>query len=90
MVDTFDYNGLVSTAPRPVRKKFAKPPVKPGLENTMWRPDAMREHRECSYLPSKRGGPRKKKEKPSLSPEQESKQDDIPYNAVPSPPEFDE
>lgn len=29
MVDTLhDYNGLASTAPRSVRKKFAKPPVK--------------------------------------------------------------
>jgi hypothetical protein len=27
MADNFDYNGLASTA-RPVRKKFAKPPVK--------------------------------------------------------------
>lgn len=40
--------------------------------------------RECSYLPSKRGGPRKKKEKSSTSPERHQSQD-VPYPAMPSP-----
>ncbi|KXG52095.1 uncharacterized protein PGRI_083790 [Penicillium griseofulvum] len=61
------------------RKKFARPPIKSGFENTMWRPDAMREY-----------GPHKKKEKSSLSPEQESRRDEALYNDVPSPPEFEE
>ncbi|KAJ5120657.1 uncharacterized protein N7515_010045 [Penicillium bovifimosum] len=61
-----------STAPRPVRKKFAKPPVK------------------VACLPCKRGGPRKKKEKSSLSPEEEPSHDDAQYVGVPSPSEFEE
>ncbi|OQD96188.1 hypothetical protein PENSOL_c017G10225 [Penicillium solitum] len=101
MVDTLhDYNGLASTAPRSVRKKFAKPPVKVAClpcrasrtrcGGQMPCANCVSKDRECSYLPSKRGGPRKKKEKSSLSPEQESRQDDALYNAVPSPPEFEE
>ncbi|OQE10504.1 hypothetical protein PENVUL_c004G09889 [Penicillium vulpinum] len=101
MADTFhDYNGLASTAPRPVRKKFAKPPVKVAClpcrasrtrcGGQMPCANCVSKDRECSYLPSKRGGPRKKKEKSSLSPEREARQDDVPYNAVPSPPEFGE
>ncbi|KAJ5492257.1 hypothetical protein N7453_010354 [Penicillium expansum] len=96
MVDTFhDYNGLASTAPRSVRKKFAKPPVKVAClpcrasrtrcGGQMPCANCVSKDRECSYLPSKRGGPRKKKEKSSLSPEQESTQDDALYNAIPSP-----
>ncbi|CAI7675320.1 unnamed protein product [Penicillium palitans] len=101
MVDTLhDYNGLASTAPRSVRKKFAKPPVKVAClpcrasrtrcGGQMPCANCVSKDRECSYLPSKRGGPRKKKEKSSLSPEQESRQDDALYNSVPSPPEFEE
>ncbi|KAI2707026.1 transcriptional regulator family: Fungal Specific TF [Penicillium roqueforti] len=101
MAATFqDYNGLASTAPRSVRKKFAKPPVKVAClpcrasrtrcGGQMPCTNCVSKDRECSYLPSKRGGPRKKKEKSSLSPEQESRQDDALYNSVPSPPEFEE
>ncbi|KAJ5250565.1 hypothetical protein N7489_000975 [Penicillium chrysogenum] len=100
MADTFhDYNGA-STAPRSVRKKFAKPPVKVAClpcrasrtrcGGQMPCANCVSKDRECSYLPSKRGGPRKKKEKSSLSPEQESRRDEALYNAVPSPPEFEE
>ncbi|KAJ6036953.1 hypothetical protein N7540_001232 [Penicillium herquei] len=72
MVDAFhSESGLVSTAARPVRKKFAKPPVK-----------CVAKDRKCSYLPSKRGGPRKKKQRPSESPEEEPQQDDAQYLAV--------
>ncbi|KAJ5783006.1 hypothetical protein N7457_004780 [Penicillium paradoxum] len=102
MADTIhDYNALASTAPRPVRKKFAKPPVKVAClpcrasrtrcGGQMPCANCVNKDKECSYLPSKRGGPRKKKEKPSPSPEEESTQDEAaPYTAVPSPPEFDE
>ncbi|KAJ5496761.1 hypothetical protein N7463_008748 [Penicillium fimorum] len=100
MADTLDYNALASTAPRSVRKKFAKPPVKVAClpcrasrtrcGGQMPCANCVSKDRECSYLPSKRGGPRKKKEKSSLSPEHESKQDDALYNTIPSPPEFEE
>ncbi|OQE27334.1 hypothetical protein PENSTE_c004G02083 [Penicillium steckii] len=80
MTDSFHHEGgLASTAPRPVRKKFAKPPVKvaclpcrasrtrcggqePSCSN------CLAKGRKCGYLPSKRGGPRKKKQKLSPSP----------------------
>ncbi|KXG47407.1 Transcription factor [Penicillium griseofulvum] len=101
MADTLhDYNGLASTAPRSVRKKFAKPPVKVAClpcrasrtrcGGQMPCANCVSKDRECSYLPSKRGGPRKKKEKSSLSPEHASRRDDTLYNTIPSPPEFEE
>ncbi|KAJ5587356.1 uncharacterized protein N7459_003121 [Penicillium hispanicum] len=100
MVDAFqDESGLVSTALRPVRKKFAKPPVKVaclpcrasrtrcgGQEPCS---NCVAKGRKCSYLPSKRGGPRKKKQKASPSPDEELPQDDAQY-AVASPTEFEE
>ncbi|KAJ5101784.1 Transcription factor [Penicillium alfredii] len=72
MDDAFhDYHA--SMAPRPVRKKFAKPPVK------------------VACLPCKRGGPRKKRQKSSPSPESDEKQqDDVHYEAVPSASGFEE
>ncbi|KAJ5697634.1 hypothetical protein N7488_011318 [Penicillium malachiteum] len=93
MVDAFhSESGLVSTAARPVRKKFAKPPVKVaclpcrasrtrcgGQEPCS---NCVAKDRKCSYLPSKRGGPRKKKQRPSQSPEEEPQQDDAQYLAV--------
>ncbi|KAJ5177861.1 uncharacterized protein N7500_000560 [Penicillium coprophilum] len=100
MADTLDYNGLASTAPRSVRKKFAKPPVKVAClpcrasrtrcGGQMPCANCVSKDRECSYLPSKRGGPRKKKEKSSQSPEHKSRRDDALYNTIPSPPEFEE
>ncbi|KAJ5424026.1 Transcription factor [Penicillium cf. griseofulvum] len=101
MADTLhDYNGLASTAPRSIRKKFAKPPVKVAClpcrasrtrcGGQMPCANCVSKDRECSYLPSKRGGPRKKKEKSSVSPEHASRQDDTLYNTIPSPPEFEE
>ncbi|OQD81509.1 hypothetical protein PENANT_c027G02332 [Penicillium antarcticum] len=99
MTDFHDYNGLASTA-RPVRKKFAKPPVKVAClpcrasrtrcGGQMPCSNCVSKDRECSYLPSKRGGPRKKKEKASHSPEAESRQDDAQYVTMPSPPEFED
>ncbi|CAI7597292.1 unnamed protein product [Penicillium pancosmium] len=97
MADTFHHEGaLASTAPRPVRKKFAKPPVKVaclpcrasrtrcgGQEPCC--SNCLAKGRKCGYLPSKRGGPRKKKQKlsPSPSPDEELPQDD-PYVDVSS------
>ncbi|GLI72612.1 hypothetical protein PoHVEF18_000791 [Penicillium ochrochloron] len=79
MVDTIQNDcGLVETAPRPIRKKFAKPPVK-----------CVAKGRKCSYLPSKRGGPRKKKQKASPSPEEEAPHEDAQYAVDPSA-DFDE
>lgn len=40
--------------------------------------------RKCSYLPSKRGGPRKKKQKTSPSPDGELPSDDVQYAAAAS------
>ncbi|KAJ5654010.1 hypothetical protein N7490_001013 [Penicillium lividum] len=93
MVDAFqNESGLVSTALRPIRKKFAKPPVKVaclpcrasrtrcgGQEPCS---NCLNKGRKCSYLPSKRGGPRTKKQRPSLSPEGEAQQDDAQYAAI--------
>ncbi|CAG8269507.1 unnamed protein product [Penicillium olsonii] len=88
MMDSFD------GASRPTRKKFAKPPVKVAClpcrasrtrcGGQMPCSNCVNKDRECSYLPSKRGGPRKKKEKSSASPERDSSQD-VPYPAMPSP-----
>ncbi|KAJ5152343.1 Transcription factor [Penicillium capsulatum] len=94
MVDSFqDEGGLASMAPRPVRKKFAKPPVKVaclpcrtsrtrcgGQEPCA---NCVAKGRKCSYLPSKRGGPRKKKQKLSPSPEEDRQPSDDPYPDVP-------
>lgn len=49
----------------------------------------MAKGRKCSYLPSKRGGPRKKKQKTSPSPEEESQSDTAQFAVVPST-EFEE
>lgn len=83
-------------AERPMRKKFAKPPVKVaclpcrasrtrcgGQEPCS---NCVSKGRRCSYLPSKRGGPRKKKQKASPSPDEDS-QEDAQYAVV---PEFEE
>ncbi|CAG8239465.1 unnamed protein product [Penicillium salamii] len=85
-----DFDGLV----RPTRKKFAKPPVKVAClpcrasrtrcGGQMPCSNCVNKDRECSYLPSKRGGPRKKKEKSSASPERDQSQD-VSYPAMPSP-----
>ncbi|KAJ5370825.1 uncharacterized protein N7496_006917 [Penicillium cataractarum] len=101
MVDAFQNDcGLVSTAPRPVRKKFAKPPVKVaclpcrasrtrcgGQEPCS---NCVAKGRKCSYLPSKRGGPRKKKQKASPSPEEEEAPHEDAQYAVDPAVEFDE
>ncbi|KAJ5098474.1 hypothetical protein N7532_005475 [Penicillium argentinense] len=103
MADAFHPEALTASAPpRPVRKKFAKPPVKVaclpcrasrtrcgGQEPCS---NCVFKRRECTYLPSKRGGPRKKKQKqklsPSPSPDEELLQD-APNVAVPGP-DFEE
>ncbi|KAJ5945806.1 hypothetical protein N7454_002645, partial [Penicillium verhagenii] len=99
MVDTFENeSGLVSTALRPTRKKFAKPPVKVaclpcrasrtrcgGQEPCS---NCLSKGRKCSYLPSKRGGPRTKKQRTSPSPEDELQQDEAQYAALST--EFEE
>ncbi|KAJ5690248.1 hypothetical protein N7462_004640 [Penicillium macrosclerotiorum] len=101
MVDVFHNEaGLASTAPRPVRKKFAKPPVKVaclpcrasrtrcgGQEPCA---NCVAKGRKCSYLPSKRGGPRKKKQKASPSPDEEPRLDADSHYSVDPSPEFDE
>ncbi|KAJ5488968.1 hypothetical protein N7539_003858 [Penicillium diatomitis] len=81
--------GPALTASRPVRKKFAQPPVK--LACLPCRASRTRcggqdpcsncvaKGRKCSYLPSKRGGPRKKKQKSSCSPEREASQGETQY-----------
>ncbi|CAI7582741.1 unnamed protein product [Penicillium bialowiezense] len=86
------YDGLAS---RPTRKKFAKPPVKVAClpcrasrtrcGGQMPCSNCVSKDRDCSYLPSKRGGPRKKKEKSSASPEGDQTQDAPSYAAMPSP-----
>ncbi|KAJ5881262.1 uncharacterized protein N7473_012315 [Penicillium subrubescens] len=100
MVNAFQNDcGLVETAPRPIRKKFAKPPVKVaclpcrasrtrcgGQEPCS---NCVAKGRKCSYLPSKRGGPRKKKQKASPSPEEEAPHEDAQYAVDPSA-DFDE
>ncbi|KAJ5893527.1 hypothetical protein N7495_005218 [Penicillium taxi] len=86
------HEGILSTAPQQARKKFAKPPVKVaclacrasrtrcGGETPC--SNCVAKNRKCSYLPSKRGGPRKKKQKASSSPEAESQQDEPQYEPV--------
>ncbi|KAJ5337889.1 hypothetical protein N7452_004617 [Penicillium brevicompactum] len=88
-MDSFD------GASRPTRKKFAKPPVKVAClpcrasrtrcGGQMPCSNCVNKDRDCSYLPSKRGGPRKKKEKSSLSPERDQSHDAPSYPAMPSP-----
>ncbi|KAJ5546311.1 hypothetical protein N7494_003896 [Penicillium frequentans] len=100
MVDAFhNESGLVSTALRPIRKKFAKPPVKVaclpcrasrtrcgGQEPCS---NCLNKGRKCSYLPSKRGGPRTKKQRPSPSPEEDAApQDSSQFAAISA--EFEE
>ncbi|RAH40386.1 uncharacterized protein BO95DRAFT_468826 [Aspergillus brunneoviolaceus CBS 621.78] len=65
-----------ASKPAVVRKKFAKPPVKVACLAC--------KKRKCSYLPSKRGGPRKKK-KPSI-PSDEAVQQDDEQSAMITPP----
>ncbi|KAL2829970.1 hypothetical protein BDW59DRAFT_28955 [Aspergillus cavernicola] len=101
-----DHNGVStvtqSTAPRPtvVRKKFAKPPVKVAClacRASRTRCDGqdpclncLSKKRKCSYLPSKRGGPRKKK-KPSVLAESAVEQDDVQNSAItPVSPGFED
>ncbi|KAJ5677995.1 uncharacterized protein N7477_003628 [Penicillium maclennaniae] len=76
---------------RPIRKKFAKPPVKVAClpcRSSRTRcggqepcSNCVSKGRKCSYLPSKRGGPRKKKQK--ASPSSEDSPDDAQYAVVP-------
>ncbi|KAJ5246205.1 hypothetical protein N7468_001188 [Penicillium chermesinum] len=86
------------SAPRPVRKKFAKPPVKVaclpcrasrtrcgGQEPCS---NCLAKGRKCSYLPSKRGGPRKKKQRLSPSPDGEDQQNEARFPDVSA--DFDE
>ncbi|RAL13972.1 uncharacterized protein BO97DRAFT_16167 [Aspergillus homomorphus CBS 101889] len=80
--------------PAVVRKKFAKPPVKVAClacRASRTRCDGqdpctncLSKKRKCSYLPSKRGGPRKKK-KPSISSDEAVQQDDE-QSAMITPP----
>ncbi|EPS32527.1 hypothetical protein PDE_07487 [Penicillium oxalicum 114-2] len=92
MVDAVqNESGPALTASRPVRKKFAQPPVKlaclpcrasrtrcGGQEPCS---NCVTKGRKCSYLPSKRGGPRKKRQKPSSSPEMEAAQEEAQFIA---------
>ncbi|KAL4936864.1 hypothetical protein BDV06DRAFT_227478 [Aspergillus oleicola] len=80
-----DHNGVstvaqsITSRPTVVRKKFAKPPVK-----------CLSKKRKCSYLPSKRGGPRKKKKQP-VPAEDIVQQDDVePPIITPLPPGFED
>ncbi|PYH44601.1 uncharacterized protein BP01DRAFT_298324 [Aspergillus saccharolyticus JOP 1030-1] len=83
-----------ASKPAVVRKKFAKPPVKVAClacRASRTRCDGqdpctncLSKKRKCSYLPSKRGGPRKKK-KPSISSD-EAVQQDEEQSAMITPP----
>ncbi|KAJ9356121.1 C6 zinc finger domain protein [Paecilomyces variotii] len=86
-------------APTVVRKKFAKPPVKVAClacRASRTRCDGKEtcsscasKGRKCSYLPSKRGGPRKKKS--TVPPSSTTVQQDASWNPVPIPvSRFDE
>ncbi|KAE8146824.1 C6 zinc finger domain protein [Aspergillus avenaceus] len=88
------------TRPTVVRKKFAKPPVKVAClacrasrtrcDGQVPCSNCSSKKRKCSYLPSKRGGPRKKK-RTSVSAD-ESVQQELAHDAtIPPPaPGFDE
>ncbi|KAL4931502.1 uncharacterized protein BDV17DRAFT_301764 [Aspergillus undulatus] len=101
-----DHNGVStvtqSITPRPtvVRKKFAKPPVKVAClacRSSRTRCDGqdpcancLSKKRKCSYLPSKRGGPRKKK-KHSLPAEDNVRQDEAEHPiTTPLSPDFED
>ncbi|PGH19464.1 hypothetical protein AJ80_03965 [Polytolypa hystricis UAMH7299] len=84
----------MSTIPKPTRKKFAKPPVKVAClacRASRVRCDGKEicsgcasRGKECCYLPSKRGGPRKKRVAPSTGPSLEHR--DKPWvSAIPNP-----
>ncbi|KAL2864704.1 uncharacterized protein BJX67DRAFT_373699 [Aspergillus lucknowensis] len=80
-----------TSGPTVVRKKFAKPPVKVAClacRASRTRCDGqdpcincLRKKRKCSYLPSKRGGPRQKK-KPQILPEDSLEQDGAQNPAI--------
>ncbi|KAL3464199.1 hypothetical protein BJX64DRAFT_275938 [Aspergillus heterothallicus] len=86
--------------PTVVRKKFAKPPVKVAClacRASRTRCDGqdpcincLSKKRKCSYLPSKRGGPRQKK-KPSVLAEDNARPNDVIHSATaPISPDFDD
>ncbi|KAB8067789.1 C6 zinc finger domain protein [Aspergillus leporis] len=88
------------TRPTVVRKKFAKPPVKVAClacrasrtrcDGQVPCSNCLSKKRKCSYMPSKRGGPRKKK-RASISPDSIVQQNDAPSSTVaPAAPSFDE
>ncbi|KAE8353012.1 C6 zinc finger domain protein [Aspergillus coremiiformis] len=88
------------TRPTVVRKKFAKPPVKVAClacrasrtrcDGQVPCSNCLGKKRKCSYLPSKRGGPRKKK-RASISAEGIVPQDDAHSSTVtPAAPGFEE
>ncbi|KAL5341553.1 hypothetical protein BJX70DRAFT_40428 [Aspergillus crustosus] len=90
----------LASRPTAVRKKFAKPPVKVAClacRASRTRCDGqdpclncLSKKRKCSYLPSKRGGPRKKK-KISVPIEGIDRQDDVENPAItPVSPDFED
>lgn len=93
---------MQSTASKPavIRKRFAKPPVKVAClacRASRTRCDGkepcrncINKGRECSYLPSKRGGPRKKKSKTAIVPGANLQRNGSPVTAVTSMSSFDE
>ncbi|KAL4968823.1 uncharacterized protein BDV14DRAFT_166807 [Aspergillus stella-maris] len=83
-----------------VRKKFAKPPVKVAClacRSSRTRCDGqdpcancLNKKRKCSYLPSKRGGPRKKKKHP-VTPEDVVQRNDVDHPIIaPLSPSFED
>ncbi|KAL2800413.1 hypothetical protein BJX66DRAFT_321454 [Aspergillus keveii] len=90
----------MASRPTVVRKKFAKPPVKVAClacRASRTRCDGqdpcincLSKKRKCSYLPSKRGGPRQKKKPPVLA-EDTVRQDGVNHQAIaPISPDFDD
>ncbi|KAL4785560.1 hypothetical protein BJX76DRAFT_177073 [Aspergillus varians] len=90
----------ITSRPTVVRKKFAKPPVKVAClacRASRTRCDGqdpcancLNKKRKCSYLPSKRGGPRKKK-KPQAPAEDIVQQDDVEISTItPVSPAFED
>ncbi|CEL03282.1 hypothetical protein ASPCAL04438 [Aspergillus calidoustus] len=90
----------LASRPTVVRKKFAKPPVKVAClacRASRTRCDGqdpcnncLSKKRKCSYLPSKRGGPRQKKKPPVLA-EDTVRQDGVNHQAIaPISPDFDD
>ncbi|KAL2821595.1 hypothetical protein BJX63DRAFT_427592 [Aspergillus granulosus] len=90
----------MASRPTVVRKKFAKPPVKVAClacRASRTRCDGqdpcincLSKKKKCSYLPSKRGGPRQKKKPPVLA-EDNARQDGVNHPAIaPISPDFDD